>query len=81
MVEGSAAIVTSMDPNTFGNSVSWSCGSEVCMGTEVYVSTWTLNWTMLLCTYVWARTGEDEWAVGITVVKWFTPTFLGIWGS
>jgi len=23
---------------------------------------------------VWARTGEDEWAVGITVVEWFTPT-------
>lgn len=43
MVGGSAAIVTSMDPDTFGDSVSWSCGSEVDMGTEVYVSTWTLN--------------------------------------
>ena len=25
--------------------------------------------------YVWARTGEDEWAVGITVMEWFT--YLG----
>ena len=27
--------------------------------------------------YVWARTGEDEWAVGTTVVEWFTSNFMG----
>lgn len=30
--------------------------------------------------YVWPRTGEDEWAVGITVVEWFTSNFVGICG-